>query len=178
MIFRFSVIFLFLLLNFSCSENDNKIVEIDFSDTLSTQSPNYKEPAKKIYVAIASITSPKETYTYYSSLLKYISAKLNRPIVIKQKKTYAEVNEMLENSEVDFAFICSGAYVTEYQRGKIKNLVVPVVENKKTYQAYIIANKFLNINSFNDFKGRSFAFSDPLSTTGRYFILKKLIENK
>ena len=44
------------------------------------------------------MTSPQETFAYYNDLIKYISDKVGYPIFIKQKKTYEEVNEMLDNS--------------------------------------------------------------------------------
>ena len=122
------------------------------------------------------MTSPKETYIYYSELIKYISDKVGYPIYIKQKKTYEEVNELLENSEVDFAFICSGAFVGEYRTGWIKLLVAPEIDSANHYRAYVITQKDSEINNFEDLKNKSFAFTDPLSNTGRFYPLKKLIQ--
>lgn len=41
-------------------------------------------------------------------------------------------------------------------------LVVPVVNGKPYYQAYVIVNKDGNINDLNDLKNKPFAFTDPL----------------
>ena len=139
---------------------------------------NGKYNEKLIYIAIASITSPKETYIYYKELIDFISKKVGKPIIIVQKKTYEEVNMLLENSEVDFAFICSGAFVEEYKTGKIKILAVPQIDGKITYQAYIITQKNSKINSFNDFRNKSFAFTDPLSNTGKLYPLIRLLQIK
>ena len=51
---------------------------------------------------------------------------------MKYLKTYEEVNRLLENAEVDFAFICSGAFTEEYKRGKIKLLAAPEIDQKTT----------------------------------------------
>ncbi len=107
-------------------------------------------------------------------MINDIADKTGRPIYIKQKKTYEEVNMLLENSEIDFAFICSGAFVDEYKTGKIKLLVAPQIDLKSTYHAYIITQKNSTINSFSDFENKSFAFTDPLSNTGRLFPLQEL----
>jgi len=171
-VFYLSILF---ICSISCTQNEEKLV-VDFSDTLSVDDQKNDVPVKIAYVAISSITSPKETYSYYSDLLKYISEKIKRPIYIKQKRTYEEVNRLLDNGEVDFAFICSGSYVDEIKRGKIKILVAPVVNAKHTYQSYVITNKNSEIKSFNDFYHKSFAYTDPLSTTGKLYAMKRLKE--
>ena len=163
-----------LVLNFSCTNSSNKKVVVDFTDTSTIDHDTDNNRSKAVYIAIASMTSPKETYIYYSDLIKYISYKVGRPIYIKQKKTYKEVNFLLENSEVDFAFICSGAFVDEYEKGKIKLLVAPEIEHKTSYHAYIITQKESEINKFEDFEDKSFAFTDPLSNTGRLYPFKKI----
>ena len=165
-----------LVLGISCNNSNKKRTIIDFDDNSSNSQNNTKEinNPKAIYIAIASMTSPKETYKHYSELIEYISNKVGYPIYIKQKKTYEEVNTLLENGEVDFAFICSGAFVEEYK--KIKLLVAPEINHKTSYQAYIIARKDSEIESFRDLEHHSFAFTDPLSNTGRLYPQKLLSE--
>lgn len=167
--------FLILLMVFvsSCTNFETERVTVDFNDTIAREVDN-NDRSKVVYIAIASMTSPKETYTYYNDLVNYISEKIDRPILIKQKESYKEVNELLRNSEVDFAFICSGAYAEEYSKRNIKLLVAPLIEQKTTYQAYVIAQKESKIQKFNDFENKSFAFTDPLSTTGRLYPLQLL----
>ena len=165
-----------LVLGISCNNSNKKRTIIDFDDNSSNSQNNTKDinNPKAIYIAIASMTSPKETYKHYSELIEYISKKVGYPIYIKQKKTYEEVNILLENGEVDFAFICSGAFVEEYK--KIKLLVAPEINHKTSYQAYIIARKDSEIESFKDLEHHSFAFTDPLSNTGRLYPQKLLSE--
>ncbi len=168
------ILFIILVLSLSCTNISNEKTIVDFADTISQEPDNLTHGQKAVYIAIASMTSPKETFTYYSDLVQYISEKVGHPIYIKQKKTYEEVNRLLENSEVDFAFICSGAFTEEYKRGKIKLLVAPEIDQKTSYQAYIITQKDSEINKFEDFENKQFAFTDPLSNTGRLFPLKLL----
>jgi len=160
----------------SCTNSGNQKVVVDFNETGDTNHDDHNNQPKEVYIAIASMTSPKETFIYYGDLIKYISEKAGHPIFIKQKKTYEEVNMLLEESEVDFAFICSGAFVDEYRKRKIKLLVAPEINNDTHYQAYLIARKGTQINSFSDFKNKSFAFTDPLSNTGKLYPEKRLVE--
>ena len=170
---RYFLVFLVFFIS-SCGSKQKDEIEVDFADTAIINPDKESDSTKAIYIAIASITSPKETFIYYHDLIEHISDKIGRPILIKQKKTYEEVNLLLENSEVDFAFICSGAFADEYKKGKIKLLVAPEIENKISYHAYIITQKESGINKFEDFENKSFGFTDPLSNTGRLFPMKKI----
>ncbi len=169
-----SISLLLIIISISCTNTNKEKVRVDFSESDIPDQTRINNETKPVYIAIASMTSPKETYIYYNDLIQYISDKINHPILIKQKKTYEEVNTLLENSEVDFAFICSGAFVDEYQKGEIKLLVAPVIDSSSTYNAYIITQKDSKIEKFEDFQNNSFAFNDPLSNTGRLYPLKKL----
>ena len=171
---RYFIFISILFWGLSCSNfNDEKAV-VDFADTLVSEKNTRRNEPKAVYIAIASMTSPKETYVYYNDLIEHISKKVGYPIYIKQKKTYEEVNILLENSEVDFAFICSGAFAKEYKKKKLKLLVAAQIEGKTHYHAYIICQKGAKINTFEDFKDKRFAFTDPLSNTGRLYPMKKL----
>jgi phosphonate transport system substrate-binding protein len=81
---------------------------------------------------------------------------------------------LLAENKLDFAFICTGAYLEAINKIPIELLVVPVVEGKPYYQAYIIVNKETNINSFDELKNKSFAFTDPLSNTGFNYVVNLL----
>ena len=171
-------VFLVALAFVSCAKSDDskiKKVEVDFSITDSTdKNHNGELTVKPLNVAIAAMISPKETFSYYEGLIKYVGAKLNIPIEFKQRKTYREVNEMLSNKEVDLAFICSGPYVEQADKKNIEILVVPVSKGMPTYQAYIITHVDSKISRFEDFKGKVFAFTDPLSNTGYLYAIKRV----
>ncbi len=159
--------------NFEKKQDKTVIVDFSLNDTVK-QDVNLTDTTRSLCVAVSAIISPRETFIYYEELLSYISKKLNRTINVKQRKTYSEVNQMLLNKEVDMAFICSGAYARIEKIENIKILVVPVCNGKPYYQAYIIANKQRNIEKFEDFKGRKFAFTDPLSNSGKLYAEKRL----
>ena len=137
---------------------------------LISDEPLGDQPLK---VAVAAMISSKESIIYYEHLLEYLGRELNRPIQIIQRKTYEEVNDLLLENQVDFAFICTYAYVLGKEEG-LELVAAPQVAQQKTYQNYMIVHKNSQIESFEDLKGKKFAFTDPLSFTGRLYALHKL----
>lgn len=117
-------------------------------------------------VAVSAMISPSITKQYYEELLKLIGTKVGRRVEFTQRKSYAEVNDMVERREVDIAFVCSGAYVLGHEKFGMEILTVPVVDGGKVYYSYIIAAKAATVASFDDLKGKKFAFTDPDSNTG------------
>ncbi len=166
---------LLILSLFACMNNNEKVT-VNFADTLKLNQNLKTAPEKPIYIAIASITSPEETLSNYNALLNFISKKINEPIVLKQRKTYKEINELLRKGEVDLAFICSGPYIVGKKNSSLKLLVVPQYSGKTYYQSYIICNKNSGINNFSELEGKTFAYTDPLSTTG-YLYPQKLLSD-
>ena len=166
-----------LALFFSCNSNQN-VKEINLQDDKTSVDSTQSSSQQKIYVAISTMISPVETFNLYKDLIDYISSKLGVPIEFKQRKTYSEVNNLLKENKLDFAFICTGAYVQEKDELPVELLVVPVIESRPFYNAYVIVNKKSNIKTFDDLAGKSFAFTDPLSNTGYLFVVNLLKEKR
>lgn len=186
-VFRFTISYIVIALLLCCLgfitrgcgylvKTDTKPIEVNFADSNSGSSRFMREPSSILYVAISSMVSPQETFKLYEELIRYISDKLQKPIEFKQRRTYEEVNQLVKSGQVDFAFICSGAYVELTDNFPVEILAVPVCYGKTSYQSYIIVNKFSRINKFEDLKGSSFAFTDPLSNTGRLYPVKRVYD--
>jgi len=165
-------ILIFLVSLFSCANSNSNRNIIDLNDTTEHHRKDSISNEDDISVAIASMSTPKETFNIYGKLIDYVAKHAGHSISVSQRRTYEEVNKMLENSEVEFAFICSGAYV--YESKNVKLLAIPIVKGKNTYNSYIITQKNSKINNFLQLRNHSFAFTDPLSNTGRMYPLNKL----
>ncbi len=180
-IFILSLILLHFFLLYNCNNQEKEeILEVDFSETETDVNNVSKKVQFSINMAVSAMTSPKETYIYYQQLLNYISRKINTPVSMKQRKTYQEVNNLLETGESNFAFICSGAYIRTKKNSNIELLAVPIVKNEPYYYSYIITHKDSSIKKFDDFYKRTFAFTDLLSNTGRLYplyLISKLKQN-
>jgi len=129
-----------------------------------------------IKIAVASILSPEATIESYKPLIGYIGRKMGKTAILIQRKTYQEINKLIENDSVSLGFICTGAYLYG-NKDKMQILAIPQINGKTTYQAYIIVRKSSHINSFLSLKGKRFAFTDPISNTGHIYplyLLKKM----
>lgn len=124
---------------------------------------------QEISFAVSAMISPEKTFSYYQDFLDYLSKKFGKPVVLKQRRTYQEVNDLLESGLVDCAFICTGAYIHADQNFKLPVAAVPIIYGKDTYHSYIIVLKESPVKSFDDLKGRIFAYTDDLSNTGALY---------
>jgi len=159
-----SLIFvLFIVLISGCVDKTEKI------DLSVVEEPHKVINDTSVMVAIASVVSPKESYEYYEDMIQYISQKIGGSVKIVQRKSYKEINDLIKNNEIDFAFVCGGAYIDGNSEFGMKLLVAPVVNNNTTYNSYIIVQNESNYSYLADLRGKKFAFSDPLSNSGKLY---------
>lgn len=129
-----------------------------------TATPASGEPPLR--VAVAAILSPQTTSHSYDPFLAYLAQRLDRPVELVQRATYAETNELIRTRQVDLAFVCTGAYVRGEQEFGMELLAVPVVNGQPTYRSYTIVPAPSSVQSLEDLRGSVFAFTDPLSLSG------------
>ena len=159
----FLIFLIFILLISGCIDKTEKI------NLSVVQEPGTMLNDSSVKVAIASVVSPKESYEYYDEMIQYISQKLGGNIKIIQRRSYQEINELIKYNEIDFAFVCGGAYIDGNSDFGMKILVAPVVHGNTTYNSYIIVQNKSNYTSLTDLRGKKFAFSDPLSNSGKLY---------
>lgn len=131
-------------------------------------------PGESLQVAVAAVISPQGTILSYTPLLEYLGQHLNQPVTLLQRQTYDEVNGLIRSGKVDLAFICTGAYVQGGEELGAELLVVPQVGGETVYYSYIIVAADSGIQHFADLRGHTFAFTDPLSNTGRLSAVHRL----
>ena len=125
-----------------------------------------QEHARSIRIAVGSMLTPSSNVKAYQSLAEVVGERLDRSTELVQRPTYGAVNGLLLAGEIDVAFICSGAYVDIRRSNDVELLVVPVVKGATTYKSLIVVQERSEVASFEELRGKSFAFVDPLSNTG------------
>lgn len=144
---------------------------IDFSEedpSASVEISNLQtdEGERPLRIAVCPIISRSNTIESYRVITDYISEKFEREVVLIQRESYAEISSLLANGGVDIAFFASGAYNSYAGSEKIEPLVMQVRFGVPYYYSYIIVSKDSNIKTLEDLKGKTFAFTDPLSFSG------------
>jgi len=161
---------------FSGYFEESRLPTVEFSDVAPGGGRNGKDARPELKVAIAAMISPEITKKYYEDLLRVLGDRMGMRVVFIQRRTYAEVNALVEDRGVDFAFVCSGPYVSGRGKFGMEIVAVPVVGGEKYYHSYIIARTGGPIHSLDDLRGKRFAFTDPDSNTGclvpRYMLAK------
>lgn len=117
-------------------------------------------------VAVAAVISPKGTIKSYSLFLDYLAQQIGRPVELVQRQTYAEVNNLVRDGGVDLALVCTGAYVRGHRDFGMELLVAPQVAGETVYYSYIIVPARSPAQGLTDLRGKTFAFTDPLSNSG------------
>ena len=134
-----------LLVTFGCgddlSQEMKQPVRVDFQKVVKNSVAELSETKRTIAkVAVAAMISPMTTYVFYKDLLNFVGERMNWEVQFVQKKTYAEVNEMLKQKDLDLAFVCSGPYVTGNSEFGLEIIAVPVSHGQKVYHSYFIVN--------------------------------------
>ncbi len=160
---------LFSSLIIGCERHRDEPIKVSLTKTEESTTVHTDDAGKPgtLKIAVSGIISPVETFSLYKELLDYISVKLAMPVEFVQRSTYAEVNNLVKDNKIDAAFVCSGAYVDGHVRFGMEALVAPVVNGESVYYSYIIVPRRSKAASLADLRGKRFAFTDPMSNTGK-----------
>jgi phosphonate transport system substrate-binding protein len=160
------IVLLLLCLPACGGDGDTRVV--DFSKTIPVTRPGTETQNRPVLrVAVAAMVSPKETFVHYRQLLDYLAGNLGWEVELVQRKTYAEISELIGKGKIDLAFVCSGPYAVGKDRYGFDLLATPKVKGSHFYRSYLIVNKDSAFQRLEDLRGRTFAFTDPDSHTGK-----------
>jgi len=148
---------------------------IDLSVRASVPEVGSIEP-QPLRIAVAAVLSPEGTVESYAELATYLGEQLGRPAEIVQRRTYAEINELIAANEVDIAFVCTSAYVAGHDQSIMDLLVIPEIGGERVYRSAIIVPSSSSAMVLEDLRGTVFAFTDPMSHTGRVYPTYALVQ--
>lgn len=141
-----------------------------FGQMIIVSAVSTSEAAQKPFsFAVSAMASPETTFSHFTEFRDYLAEKLGRPVLMKQRRTYAEINQLLKTDEVSMAITCTGGFLEGRRDFGLEALVTPIVGGLTTYQSYIIVAKGHSAAKISDLRGSVFAFTDPLSLTGRIY---------
>ncbi len=162
----------------NCSENEKfSVIDLSKTEDVKAESDDSKEGPLRI--AIGGMIAPREGFIYYRRLFDYIEEKLGRTIEYIDREDYSEINELLKANRIDVAFVCGGPYVEGRKINSQELLVAPYAYGGTVYYSYVLAHKESPVETLEGLRGKTFAFTDPLSNTGKLvptYMLAKIDE--
>ncbi|MCK6544797.1 PhnD/SsuA/transferrin family substrate-binding protein [Myxococcota bacterium] len=160
----------------ACDETPYREVAIDLEAARATADAGTVPRARTLRIAVAEMESPRDIYVDYVHLFGEVARRLGLRAELIQRRTYAEVNDLLDAGTIDAALLCTGGYLELAHRSprSIELVAVPVVDGRDTYQALLIVPAASTADDLADLKGKRFAFTDELSLTGRAWVLQGL----
>jgi phosphonate transport system substrate-binding protein len=163
---------------FGCNNSGtSKKISLEKREVIQQRAEEREE--RPLRIAVGGMITPREGFVYYREFINYVGEKLNRPVEFIDRENYDEVNLLMKSGQVDVAFVCSGPYVDGHDEFGMELLAAPQAYRKTVYYAYIIVAKDSPITSFKALRGKTFAFADPLSNTGKIvpeYMLAKMNE--
>ena len=164
-----------MLVLHGCAVGSTTVPLVDLDRREPIPSVGQAEP-HTLRIGVAAVLSPEGTVESYAELADYLGKTLGRPTELVQRRTYAEVNALIDAGEVDLAFICTSAYVRGHASGAMDLLVVPEIEGSLVYHSSVIVPASSPARSMEDLRGTVFAFTDPMSLTGRLYASSVVFE--
>ncbi len=153
-----------LLGSAGCGKEEPKRIVLD------SAKPAAEPPRPEVHAvrfAVGGMITPMEGIGYYRDFLRYIQEKIGTNVEYVDREGYAEINDMLKNSQLEAAFVCSGPYVDGHAQFGLELLAAPQANGATVYYSYIIVPRESTVASFEGLRGKRFAFTDPLSNSGK-----------
>lgn len=105
----------------------------------------------------------------------YLQSRLDRQVQFVQRGSYREVVGLLQQGQLDFAWLCGYPFVRNSRQ--LKLLAVPLYRGQPLYRSYLIVpSADRATTTLLDLRGKVFAFSDPDSNSGHLFPLYSLLK--
>lgn len=125
---------------------------------------------KTLKITLIPHRSTMGNFRAYAPVIEALEKKLGMPIQILASKTYDEAVEKIKTSEADVAYLGPFSYVKAHDSLGAR-LIVRTIDKNHTefYHSMIITRKDSGIKTLQELKGKSFAFTDPDSTSGFLF---------
>lgn len=142
-----------------------------FPATIIWVSPSAGE-SDRLRIGLTAVVV-RENLRFFDRWGEYLEARLGRPVNFVQRRAYRDVMDLLENGELDIAWICGFPFVQKRDPEYLELLAVPVYRGTPFYRSYVIVHRDSPHLGIGDLEGRIFAYSD--SNSG-YLVPRKLFK--
>jgi phosphonate transport system substrate-binding protein len=108
----------------------------------------------------------RENLHSFNLLGKYLTLRLGRPVEFIQRRTYADIMDLLGRGDLEAAWICGYPYIRRRSPEFLDLLVAPVYAGAPLYRSLVIVPEDSPAERLQDLAGKAFAYSDPDSNSG------------
>lgn len=138
------------------------------------------EPPKQIRFGLLPAEDPGKMVEQFEGIAKHIGKQMGRETTVRVSESYNALIEAMRAGHLEVVYVGGGQYLKMLDLGM---KVEPLVLNKDTsgrtyYKSCIITKPDSGITTFEDLKGKTFAFVSPTSTSGGVAPTYMLLKNK
>lgn len=147
---------------------------INFNDTEAVPEYQLKDRETPLKIAMISVLSHEDTAKYQNQLADSIGRKLNRPVMVMRRRSYAEINQLLNKGDADIGLLSTGAYCLYGKKEGLALLAMQERNHLSYYYSYIIVPADSDSHTLEALRGKKFAYVDPLSYSGFLAVQERL----
>jgi len=123
---------------------------------------------KQIRFGLLPAEDPSNMVQMFQGIAEHVSKAMSLPVTVRVSESYNALIEAMRAGHLEVVYVGGSQYVKMLD---LKMDVVPVVLNKDTenrtyYKSCVISRSDSGIRTWNDLKGKTFAFVSPTSTSG------------
>jgi serine/threonine-protein kinase len=128
-------------------------------------------PGEAVRFGITRYISAERVRKAMQPIVSYLSASLERNVELVVVADYNDMAGKLATGELDIAALSAYPYIRAKRADpELRLLATPVNKSgKPAYEGYILARADSGIKSLHDFKGKTFCYVSPNSTSGYFY---------
>lgn len=116
--------------------------------------------ADELVFGSVAMDIPAVMHQRLKPLTKYLSKKLNKPVVLKLSPDMGSAIDDAAKGRVDIAYLTPVAYLRAHAKGNAQLIAKTVTNGKASFKLMIVVKEKSPIKTVNDLVGKSFAFGD------------------
>jgi phosphonate transport system substrate-binding protein len=128
-------------------------------------------PPRELKVVFIAYENPAQLVEDVRPVVAYLRQKLGIPVKHFVATDYAGVVEAMRAKRADMGFMGPLQYVMAHQQAGAYPIVGELYRGKPTYVSRIFVRKDRGIKALADLRGKTIAFTDPLSSSGYMYPL-------
>jgi len=130
-----------------------------------------EQPLKELRIVFIAYQNPEQIMDDVRPVVAYLKESLGIPVKHYVATDYAGVIEALRNGTADMGFMGPLQYVLAHQHAGAQPILGEVYKGNAFYTSRIFVRKDSGLKTLADLKGKTIAFTDPISSSGYLYPL-------